>query len=78
MSTHEGTTDNGAAGAGREDSNRVLIFDTTLRDGEQSPGISLNKQEKREKRDLQRHLKSRLAPAPEAGFSDAIVAPDGE
>ena len=22
--------------------NRVLIFDTTLRDGEQSPGISLN------------------------------------
>src|ERR1700680_626479 len=31
-----------------EDSNRVLIFDTTLRDGEQSPGISLNKQEKLE------------------------------
>ena len=28
--------------------NRVLIFDTTLRDGEQSPGISLNKQEKLE------------------------------
>jgi 2-isopropylmalate synthase len=26
--------------------NRVLIFDTTLRDGEQSPGISLNAQEK--------------------------------
>jgi 2-isopropylmalate synthase len=25
---------------------RVLIFDTTLRDGEQSPGISLNRQEK--------------------------------
>src|SRR6478609_5009204 len=25
---------------------RVLIFDTTLRDGEQSPGISLNAQEK--------------------------------
>jgi 2-isopropylmalate synthase len=33
---------------GRSDSNRVLIFDTTLRDGEQSPGISLNKQEKLE------------------------------
>ena len=48
MSTHEGTTDNGAAGAGREDSNRVLIFDTTLRDGEQSPGISLNAAEKLE------------------------------
>jgi 2-isopropylmalate synthase len=28
------------------DPNRVLIFDTTLRDGEQSPGISLNAQEK--------------------------------
>src|SRR5437588_6628642 len=30
------------------DRNRVLIFDTTLRDGEQSPGISLNTQEKLE------------------------------
>ena len=28
------------------DPNRVEIFDTTLRDGEQSPGISLNTQEK--------------------------------
>ena len=26
--------------------NRVYIFDTTLRDGEQSPGVSLNIQEK--------------------------------
>ena len=32
--------------AGVEDPNRVHIFDTTLRDGEQSPGISLNTQEK--------------------------------
>jgi 2-isopropylmalate synthase len=31
-----------------EDPHRVLIFDTTLRDGEQSPGISLNTQEKLE------------------------------
>ncbi|HUZ28992.1 MAG TPA: 2-isopropylmalate synthase [Solirubrobacteraceae bacterium] len=31
-----------------EDPNRVQIFDTTLRDGEQSPGISLNTQEKLE------------------------------
>src|SRR5690242_19489109 len=30
------------------DPNRVLIFDTTLRDDEQSPGISLNAQEKLE------------------------------
>src|SRR5256886_15994458 len=32
----------------RRDENRVRIFDTTLRDGEQSPGISLNVQEKLE------------------------------
>src|SRR6476659_3986109 len=30
----------------RDDVNRVRIFDTTLRDGEQSPGIALNKSEK--------------------------------
>ena len=30
----------------QQDPNRVLIFDTTLRDGEQSPGISLNTAEK--------------------------------
>jgi 2-isopropylmalate synthase len=33
---------------GRSEKDRVRIFDTTLRDGEQSPGISLNKQEKLE------------------------------
>src|SRR5688500_20334861 len=32
----------------RSEQNRVKIFDTTLRDGEQSPGISLGKQEKLE------------------------------
>jgi 2-isopropylmalate synthase len=32
----------------QDERNRVRIFDTTLRDGEQSPGISLNKQEKLE------------------------------
>src|SRR5213082_1875255 len=31
-----------------QDPNRVQIFDTTLRDGEQSPGISLNTAEKLE------------------------------
>src|SRR3954462_5485193 len=30
----------------KPDANRVHIFDTTLRDGEQSPGISLNTAEK--------------------------------
>src|SRR5882724_813856 len=35
----------GATGPVSEE-NRVHIFDTTLRDGEQSPGISLNPQEK--------------------------------
>jgi 2-isopropylmalate synthase len=38
----------GSTAGRRSDANRVLIFDTTLRDGEQSPGISLNKQEKLE------------------------------
>ena len=28
------------------DRNRVIIFDTTLRDGEQSPGASMNLEEK--------------------------------
>ena len=27
--------------------NRVIIFDTTLRDGEQSPGASMNKEDAR-------------------------------
>ena len=26
--------------------NRLIVFDTTLRDGEQSPGASMNKEEK--------------------------------
>src|SRR5438270_3654562 len=43
MSTSAGSTPRG-----RSESDRVLIFDTTLRDGEQSPGIALNKTEKLE------------------------------
>jgi 2-isopropylmalate synthase len=30
----------------KKDKNRVYIFDTTLRDGEQSPGYSMNTEEK--------------------------------
>jgi 2-isopropylmalate synthase len=46
---HGGATDPGpAADRGGDPANRVLVFDTTLRDGEQSPGISLNTQEKLE------------------------------
>ena len=32
--------------SGSKDPNRVVIFDTTLRDGEQSPGASMNLEEK--------------------------------
>jgi 2-isopropylmalate synthase len=51
MSTKDGSSAGAGASGGapqRDVANRVLIFDTTLRDGEQSPGISLNKQEKLE------------------------------
>src|SRR5438128_563790 len=46
MSTDDGSSPAGPARAPRAQADRVLIFDTSLRDGEQSPGISLNKQEK--------------------------------
>ena len=29
-----------------EDKNRIIIFDTTMRDGEQSPGASMSLEEK--------------------------------
>src|ERR1700730_16431781 len=42
------STSTGSTSPRRSDADRVLIFDTTLRDGEQSPGISLNRQERLE------------------------------
>src|SRR5881396_1292841 len=42
------STEKGPGPRTRRDMDRVQIFDTTLRDGEQSPGISLNTQEKLE------------------------------
>ena len=45
--------------------NRVLIFDTTLRDGEQSPGCSLNSSEKLE---IARQLALLKVDVIEAGF----------
>ncbi|MEG6616957.1 2-isopropylmalate synthase [Peptococcaceae bacterium 1198_IL3148] len=46
-------------------SNRVYIFDTTLRDGEQSPGVSLNKTEKVQ---IARQLAKMGIDVMEAGF----------
>ena len=45
--------------------NRVIIFDTTLRDGEQSPGASMNKEEKVR---IARLLEEMRADVIEAGF----------
>jgi 2-isopropylmalate synthase len=55
----------GQATAGVPEANRVQIFDTTLRDGEQSPGISLNTQEKVE---IAQQLARLGVDAIEAGF----------
>jgi 2-isopropylmalate synthase len=48
--------------------NRILIFDTTLRDGEQTPGVNLNLSEKLE---IARHLESLGVDVIEAGFPAA-------
>ena len=53
------------------DANRVLIFDTTLRDGEQSPGASMNLNEKLE---IARTLEALGVDIIEAGFP--IASPD--
>lgn len=51
-----------------KDNNRVLIFDTTLRDGEQTPGVNLNLSEKLE---IARQLESLGVDIIEAGFPAA-------
>ena len=48
-----------------KDKNRIIIFDTTLRDGEQSPGVSLNMEEKLQ---IGRQLQKLGVDVLEAGF----------
>lgn len=57
--------------ASSHDANRVLIFDTTLRDGEQSPGASMNLAEKLE---IARNLEALGVDIIEAGFP--VASPD--
>ncbi|MBI1869030.1 MAG: 2-isopropylmalate synthase [Methylocystis sp.] len=64
------STDNDRAAASNAD--RVLIFDTTLRDGEQSPGASMTLEEKLEVADLLDALRVDII---EAGFP---VASEGD
>lgn len=49
----------------RKDSKRIIIFDTTLRDGEQSPGVNLNQEEKLQ---IGKHLVELGVDVIEAGF----------
>ena len=49
---------------------KLVIFDTTLRDGEQSPGASMNKEDKLE---IARQLEKMKVDVIEAGF--AIASP---
>jgi 2-isopropylmalate synthase len=55
----------------KNDKDRILIFDTTLRDGEQAPGCSLNQ---REKLEIARALAALNVDVIEAGFP--IASPD--
>ena len=49
-------------------SNRLIIFDTTLRDGEQSPGASMTREEKVR---IARQLERLRVDVIEAGFAAA-------
>src|SRR6202453_3855839 len=61
---------NATAPASQPETNRVRIFDTTLRDGEQSPGASMNMTEKLE---MARALAALGVDVIEAGFPIASV-----
>ena len=50
------------------DNNRVIIFDTTLRDGEQSPGASMTREEKLR---IAKQLEKMRVDVIEAGFPAA-------
>ena len=56
----------------QNDSNRIIIFDTTLRDGEQSPGASMNLSEKLRIAELLEEMGVDII---EAGFP---IASDGD
>ncbi|ORZ41007.1 2-isopropylmalate synthase [Catenaria anguillulae PL171] len=71
MLTQNPTT-NGSRAAGTNNTNHVYIFDTTLRDGEQSPGVTLSAQEKV---DIARQLSLLGVDICEAGFP---AASDGD
>ena len=57
---------------GKSSEEKVLIFDTTLRDGEQSPGCSMNLEEKLR---IAETLQSLGVDIIEAGFAIAIAKP---
>jgi 2-isopropylmalate synthase len=64
------TTDTASVPAGRSEKDRVVIFDTTLRDGEQSPGASMTLEEKIRVAELLDHMGVDVI---EAGFPIASV-----
>jgi 2-isopropylmalate synthase len=71
VSTNTNTTDQGGMPQER-DADRIVIFDTTLRDGEQSPGCSMNLDEKLR---VARALEELGVDIIEAGFP---IASDGD
>src|SRR6516162_10086909 len=72
MSQTQPTNRSPVSPSSRSDDNRVRIFDTTLRDGEQSPGASMNMAEKLE---LARALAALGVDVIEAGFP---IASEGD